>query len=42
MMNEIDYYVNLFTLESVELLLDDEFTEEEVMHGLMLMDRPYN
>jgi hypothetical protein len=29
----------MFTLEAIEILIDDEVTEEESVHGVMLFDR---
>jgi hypothetical protein len=37
-MNEIDYHVKMFTLDTIDILIHDEASEEEIMHGLMLLD----
>ena len=39
MMNEIDYYVNLFTLESIILSLIDEVDNEKLSEWLMYIVR---
>ena len=38
-MNEIEYYVNLFTLESIILTITDEVDQEQMSEWLMNMVR---
>jgi hypothetical protein len=38
MKNEIKYHVNMFTLESIHHIVDDEVSEKEIMYGLILFD----
>lgn len=39
-MNEVDYWVSMYTYNSVDVLLELEFglTEEQVVHGSMLIE----